>query len=455
MAGKIKTVFVCSECGCETPKWVGKCPKCGEWNTMNEEIVNTAKAAVTATPLRANTAVAKTINEITFENEHRFKTNIPELDRVLGGGIVKGSVSLISGDPGIGKSTILLQICKNIDSNLKLLYVSGEESAVQLKLRANRLGVSGDNISIMAETDVQAICNYISVAKPDLVMIDSIQTMKLEELSSSYGSIVQVRESANMFLGVGKSLDIPILIVGHVNKGGEIAGPKVLEHIVDTVLYFEGERNQSYRILRAVKNRFGSTNEIGVFEMTEKGLTEVENPSAMLLSGRISGVSGSAITCVIEGTRPILAEVQALVTTTGFGNPRRMSTGFDYNRFNLILAVLEKREGLYFSSLDAYLNIVGGLRLDEPAVDLAVAMALVSGVRDYPIPDDMVIFGEVGLSGEIRSVPRILERVKEAQRLGFTKCVVPKSSVKQLTSVKNSIDIIGVSTLAGAISLLK
>lgn len=454
MAGKIKTVFVCSSCGCETPKWVGKCPKCGEWNTMEEETVNTAKS-VASSINRTATNYAKPLSQIIFENEHRFKTNIPELDRVLGGGIVKGSVSLISGDPGIGKSTILLQICKNIASDLKVLYVSGEESAVQLKLRANRLGVFSDNISIMAETDVQAICNYISSARPDLVMIDSIQTMKIEELSSSYGSIVQVRESANMFLGVGKSLDIPILIVGHVNKGGEIAGPKVLEHIVDTVLYFEGERNQSYRILRAVKNRFGSTNEIGVFEMTEKGLAEVENPSAMLLSGRISGVSGSAITCVIEGTRPLLAEVQALVTTTGFGNPRRMSTGFDYNRFNLILAVLEKREGLYFSSLDAYLNIVGGLRLEEPAVDLAVAMALVSGVRDFPIPDDMVIFGEVGLSGEIRTVPRILERVRESQRLGFTRCVVPKACMKQLASVKNDIELIGVSTLAGAISLLK
>ena len=443
MAGKIKTVFVCNSCGCESPKWVGKCPQCGEWNTMEEETVNTAKTAFSPIS-KVTTVSAKPLSQITFENEHRFKTNIPELDRVLGGGIVKGSVSLISGDPGIGKSTILLQICKNISSELKVLYVSGEESAVQLKLRANRIGVFSDNISIMAETDVQAICNYISTAKPDLVMIDSIQTMKIEELSSSYGSIVQVRESANMFLGIGKSLDIPILIVGHVNKGGEIAGPKVLEHIVDTVLYFEGERNQSYRILRAVKNRFGSTNEIGVFEMTEKGLAEVENPSAMLLSGRISGVSGSAITCVIEGTRPLLAEVQALVTTTGFGNPRRMSTGYDYNRFNLILAVLEKREGLYFSSLDAYLNIVGGLRLEEPAVDLAVAMALVSGVRDFPIPDDMVIFGEVGLSGEIRTVPRILERVKESQRLGFNRCVVPKACMKQLSLVKNDIELIGV-----------
>ncbi len=454
MASKFKTVYICSSCGFESPKWVGKCPKCAEWNTMEEEVITSAKTAAVSS-VRTNFVAAKTISEITVENEHRFKTNIPELDRVLGGGIVKGSVSLISGDPGIGKSTILLQICKNISKDLKVLYVSGEESAVQIKLRANRLGVVSNNVSIMAETDVQAICEYIKTDKPDLVMIDSIQTMKIEELSSSYGSIVQVRESANMFLGVGKSLDIPILIVGHVNKGGEIAGPKVLEHVVDTVLYFEGERNQSYRILRAVKNRFGSTNEIGVFEMTENGLVEVENPSAMLLSGRISNVSGSAITCVIEGTRPILAEVQALVTTTGFGNPRRMATGFDYNRFNLILAVLEKREGLYFSSLDAYLNIVGGLKLEEPAVDLAVAMALVSGVRDFPIPEDMVVLGEVGLSGEIRTVPRILERVKEAQRLGFKKCVIPKASLKQLSSVKNDIELIGVSTLSSAISLLK
>ncbi len=452
MSAKTKAVYVCSNCGYEAPKWLGKCPQCNEWNTMEEEVISSTKSPSVH---KSSVAVARSINDIFVENEHRFLTNIPELDRVFGGGIVKGSVTLISGDPGIGKSTILLQICKNISRELKVLYVSGEESAVQLKLRANRLGVSSDNISIMSETDVQAICNYITTAKPDLVMIDSIQTMKIEELSSSYGSIVQVRESANLLLGTGKSLDIPILIVGHVNKGGEIAGPKVLEHIVDTVLYFEGERNQSYRIMRAVKNRFGSTNEIGVFEMTEKGLCEVENPSAMLLSGRISGVSGSAITCVIEGTRPILAEVQALVTTTGFGNPRRMATGFDYNRFNLILAVLEKREGLYFSSLDAYLNIVGGLQLDEPAVDLAVAMALVSGVRDFALPDDMVVFGEIGLSGEIRSVPRILERVREASRMGFSKCVVPKSSVKQLSSLKDDIEIIGVSTLRAAIALLK
>lgn len=450
---KAKTVYICSNCGYESAKWMGKCSQCGEWNTMTEEVITPTKTATTYA--KAAVTKATPINKISFENEHRLKTNIPELDRVLGGGIVKGSVSLISGDPGIGKSTILLQICKNIASSLKILYVSGEESAVQLKLRANRLGAEGENIYIMSETDVGAICGYISGEKPDLVMIDSIQTMKIEELSSSSGSLVQVRESANMLLGMAKNLDIPILIVGHVNKGGDIAGPKVLEHIVDTVLYFEGERNQSYRILRAVKNRFGSTNEIGVFEMTEKGLVEVVNPSAMLLSGRISGVSGSAITCVIEGTRPILAEVQALVTTTGFGNPRRMATGFDYNRFNLILAVLEKREGLYFSALDAYLNIVGGLRLDEPAVDLAVAMALVSGVRDMPIPDDMVIFGEIGLSGEVRSIPRIVERVKEAERLGFTKCVVPKSVAKQLMSFKDTMEIIAVSTLKDAISIIR
>lgn len=453
MASKLKTVYICNECGYESAKWMGQCPGCHKWNTLEEEVISSVKPAVTGGAVAI--AKAQPIGEISFENEHRYKTGITELDRVLGGGIVKGSVALISGDPGIGKSTILLQICKSIDRGLRILYVSGEESAVQLKLRANRLGVENDNLLIMAETDVQSICEYIRSQKPDLVMIDSIQTMKIAELSSSSGSIVQVRESSNMLLSVGKSLDIPIIIVGHVNKGGEIAGPKVLEHIVDTVLYFEGERNQSYRILRAVKNRYGSTNEIGVFEMTDGGLSEVENPSAMLLSGRLSGVSGSAITCVMEGTRPILAEVQALVTASGFGNPRRMATGFDYNRFNLILAVLEKREGLFFSNLDAYLNIVGGLRLDEPAVDLAVAMSLVSGVRDVPIDDDTVIFGEVGLSGEIRSVPKIVERVKEAARLGFKRCIVPKASLKQLSSLKDSIELIGVSTLSSALKIIR
>lgn len=454
MASKLKTVYVCNECGYESAKWMGQCPGCRKWNTLEEEVVSTVKPALSQ-GAASGIAKAQPIGEISFENEHRYKTGIAELDRVLGGGIVKGSVALISGDPGIGKSTILLQVCKSIEKGLRVLYVSGEESAVQLKLRANRLGVNREDLLIMAETDVQAICEYIRTEKPDLVMIDSIQTMRIAELSSSSGSIVQVRESSNMLLGVGKSLDIPIIIVGHVNKGGDIAGPKVLEHIVDTVLYFEGERNQSYRILRAIKNRYGSTNEIGVFEMTDIGLEEVENPSAMLLSGRISGVSGSAITCVMEGTRPILAEVQALVTASGFGNPRRMATGFDYNRFNLILAVLEKREGLFFSNLDAYLNIVGGLKLEEPAVDLAVAMALVSGVRDTAIDDNTVIFGEIGLSGEIRSVSKIVERVKEAARLGFTRCIVPKSSLKQLAALKDSIEIVGVSTLSAALGFIR
>ncbi len=454
MAGKFKSVYICSECGYESPKWSGKCPQCNNWNTMNEEVVNTSSASAKAERSLKSVKAVK-VNEISYENEHRIKTNIPEFDRVIGGGIVKGSVSLISGDPGIGKSTILLQICKNVNNSTNVLYVSGEESAVQLKLRANRLMVTDDNLKIMTETDAESICEYIKTEKPDLVMIDSIQTMRIEELSSSAGSIVQVRESSNLFLSVAKAFDIPVIIVGHVNKGGDIAGPKVLEHIVDTVLYFEGERNQSYRILRAVKNRFGSTNEIGVFEMTQSGLSEVPNPSAMLLSGRMSGVSGSAITCVIEGTRPILAEVQSLVTATGFGNPRRMSTGFDYNRLNLILAVLEKREGLFFSNLDAYLNIVGGLKLEEPAVDLAVAMSLVSGLRDKPIDDDMVIFGEIGLSGEIRSISRITERVSEAARLGFKQCVVPKSNIKVLNKLKEDITIIGVSSLSEALQLIK
>ncbi len=454
MAGKTKTVYVCSECGYESMKWTGQCAGCGAWNTMNEELSVPSKAAVSATR-NVRSATAKPLGEIAVDDECRFGTGIRELDRVLGGGIVKGSVVLLSGDPGIGKSTILLQICRSLQNQLNILYVSGEESAVQIKLRANRIGVSGDSITVMSETDTQAICEYIRITKPELVMIDSIQTMQIGELSSSAGSIVQVRESTNLLLHTAKELEIPTFIVGHVNKGGDIAGPKVMEHIVDTVLYFEGERNQSYRILRSIKNRFGSTNEIGVFEMSEHGLNEVENPSAMLLSGRISNVSGGCITCVIEGTRPILSEVQGLVTTTGFGNPRRMSTGFDYNRLNLLLAVLEKRIGLYFSNLDTYLNIVGGMRLDEPAADLAVCMSLVSGLRDIPIDEHWIAFGEVGLSGEIRSVPRVQARINEAERLGFTTCILPKSCLRQLNDKNINIQLIGVRNLREAIDLIK
>ncbi len=451
VAQKTKTVFVCSNCACESIKWLGQCPDCGEWNTMEEQVVlpsnNTLKSYSTA-----KKPSVSTLENILVRDEHRFVTGISELDRVLGGGIVKGSVVLLSGDPGIGKSTILLQMSGAL-KNLKILYVSGEESAVQIKLRADRLSVKNENLFVMAETDVEAICEYINSSKPDIVLIDSIQTMNIESLSSMTGSIVQVRESAKMLLTTAKSLDIPIFIVGHVNKSGDIAGPKVLEHIVDTVLYFEGEKNQSYRILRAIKNRYGSTNEIGVFEMGDSGLVEVENPSAMLLSGRIKNVSGACITCVIEGTRPILAEVQALVTSTGFGNPRRMSAGFDYNRLNLILAVFEKREGLYFSNLDAYVNIVGGLRLDEPAADLSVALALASSLRDVPIDDDTIAFGEIGLSGEIRSVSRVEARVREASRLGFKRCIVPFSAKKLLSSVKD-VELIFVRTLGEALKII-
>lgn len=456
MAGKSKVVYVCTACGYETSKWMGKCPSCSEWGTFEEDVRLPQKATASGVAAKSlSSALVKPLSQIDSSCEERYVIGIKELDRVLGGGIVKGSVTLLSGDPGIGKSTILLQICNALQNKLNVLYVSGEESANQIKMRANRLGVTSDNITVMTETDSEAVNEYILSQKPQLIMIDSIQTMQIPSLTSSAGSIVQVRESANLFQRTAKSLEIPIIIVGHVNKGGDIAGPKVMEHIVDTVLYFEGERNQSYRILRAIKNRFGSTNEIGVFEMTENGLNEVENPSAMLLSGRIKEVSGGCITCVIEGTRPILAEVQGLVTTTGFGNARRMATGYDYNRLNLMLAVLEKRMGLYFSNLDTYLNIVGGMRLDEPAADLAVAMALVSGLRDIPIESNIIAFGEIGLSGEVRTVPRAQSRINEAARLGFTKCILPKANIKNITNCPSTIELIGVSNLSQAISFIK
>ena len=453
MAPKNKTVYICTDCGYESAKWLGKCPSCNNWNTFEEQVaVSLGSSFSTASPSQTT---AKPLSKISFSDEPRFVTGIKELDRVLGGGIVKGSVVLLSGDPGIGKSTILLQICNSLQKELSILYVSGEESAMQIKMRASRLGVESDTVSIMTETDTLSVCEYIRTSKPDIVMIDSIQTMSISELPSSPGSIVQVRESTNMLLRTGKSLNIPILIVGHVNKGGDIAGPKVMEHIVDTVLYFEGERNQSYRILRGIKNRFGSTNEIGVFEMTEKGLIEVENPSAMLLSGRMSDVSGGCITCVMEGTRPILAEVQGLVTPSGFGNARRTATGFDYNRLNLLIAVLEKRIGLSFINLDAYVNIVGGMKLDEPAADLSVALSLVSGLKDIPIDEKLIAFGEIGLSGELRSVPRAQARINEAARLGFTKCILPKACIKQISSCPDNLELIGATSLKQALSIIK
>ena len=454
MAGKVKTLFVCSECGYESLKWLGQCPDCHSWNTLEEQVVSAGSTVGVPTANRT-VSTAVSLSSVNPGDEPRLKCGISELDRVLGGGIVKGSVVLLGGDPGIGKSTLLLQLCEAFRDKMNILYVSGEESAVQIKLRAKRLGVSGDNVTVITETDTAAVCEFIMKNKPELVMIDSIQTMHIPEISSSAGSVVQVRESTNMLLRTGKAHNIPIMIVGHVNKGGEIAGPKVLEHIVDTVLYFEGERNQAYRILRAIKNRFGSTNEIGVFEMGEKGLYEVENPSAMMLSGRLTDVSGGCITCIIEGTRPILSEVQALVTTTGFGNPRRMSNGFDYNRLNMLLAILEKRQGLYFSNLDTYLNVVGGIRLTEPAADLSICMALVSGLRDTPINEKCIAFGEVGLSGEIRAVERANERVREAVRLGFNSIVLPKASLKQLSGIPKEVSLIGVKNIGEAIALIK
>ena len=450
---KPKTLFVCSECGNEVVKWQGKCNNCGSWDTFVEQVQASSVPAMSANQSFAGSTLKSVkLNEISIESESRYKTGLKELDRVLGGGLVKGSVVLLTGDPGIGKSTILLQMCEYLGENHhSILYVSGEESQRQLKLRAQRLCVTTDKLSVLTETNVESINDYIISNTPDIVMIDSIQTMNLPSLSSVPGSVAQVRECTNALLRTGKALDIPIIIVGHVNKDGAIAGPKVLEHIVDAVLYFEGEKNLTYRMLRAVKNRFGSTNEIGVFEMNDKGLDEVENPSVMLISGRPKNVPGTCVACVMEGTRPILAEVQGLVTQTGFGNPRRMSTGFDYNRLNLLLAVLEKRAGLHFSNFDAYLNIVGGLKLEEPAVDLPVALSLISSMRDSVIREDVIAFGEIGLAGEVRTVLNAENRILEAARLGFKRAIVPIHNVANLTEkCKSSIEVIGVRTIRKA-----
>lgn len=452
---KIKTSYICSECGFESPKWYGKCPSCGEWNTLNEELNSQqTKKSLSNSFSTVNQVLA--LDDICGENDERIPTKIEEFDRVLGGGIVKGSLVLLSGDPGIGKSTILLQICQNLGSKgQKILYVSGEESANQIKLRAVRIGVTTNNLFILSQTDLATIVECIKAEKPDIVIIDSIQTMVYEQVNSSAGSITQVRECTNVFMHTAKGLGIPIFIVGHVNKDGAIAGPKVLEHIVDTVLYFEGERNYSYRILRGVKNRFGSTNEIGVFEMTADGLKEVLNPSLMMISGRPKNTSGTCVACVMEGTRPILAEVQGLVCATGFGTPRRMSTGFDYNRMSMLLAVLEKRAGYFFNNMDAYVNVVGGLKLDEPAADLTVALALVSSLKDKAVDDKTIAFGEVGLAGEIRAVNNCEQRIAEAKRLGFERCIIPFHNYKSITnSLKSTFDIIPVRNIREAFSAL-
>lgn len=444
---KTKTYYICSECGQEYPKWQGKCNSCGSWNTIVEE------ETVTGVSSKSSTHKVKysKLSEISYDEDVRYDTGSEELNRVLGGGLVKGSLVLLSGDPGIGKSTLLLQICNFLGEEHQVLYVSGEESRRQIKLRAERLKVETENLSLISDTDCNAIILSIKEHKPDIVIVDSIQTVQLDSLTSAAGSLVQVRECTNALMRLAKTEEIPIFIVGHVNKDGGIAGPKVLEHIVDTVLYFEGDKQLSYRILRAEKNRFGSTNEIGVFQMSDSGLEEVQNPSAMLLSGRPTNVSGISILCTMEGTRPILAEVQALVSKTSFASPRRVSNGFDYNRLCLILAVLEKRTGFFFGMFDIYINIIGGLKIDEPAADLAVAAALYSGLCDKPLPEDMFVLGEIGLGGEIRNTSHVLERIKEGERLGFKSCIVPKSALQSLDrSKKYKINIVGVSNLQQA-----
>ncbi len=457
MSPKAKTMYVCSECGHESAKWYGKCPGCGEWNSMTEEISESPVLSRSSSIQRPRRAAGKPtpVSQISTEDEQRYYTGSSELDRVLGGGIVKGSLVLLGGDPGIGKSTILMQVCEHLGKILKILYISGEESKRQIKLRATRLGVNSDNMYILTETDIESVVSTIQEENPDIVMVDSIQTMNYSALNSSPGSVTQVRECTNILMRTSKMLDIPCIVVGHVNKDGAIAGPKVLEHIVDAVLYFEGDKQMSYRILRAVKNRYGSTNEIGVFNMGDKGLCEVENPSLMLLSGRPKNVSGTCVACTMEGSRPILAEIQGLVTNSGYGNPRRMCTGFDYNRMSMLLAVLEKRCGYYFSTLDAYVNVIGGLRLDEPAADLAVALSLVSSLKDIIVPDDVVAFGEVGLTGEIRSVNRASLRVNEAARLGFKKCILPYHSLKSVTLPSDcELELVAVRSIRDAVSAL-
>ena len=462
---KLKSVYVCSNCGETSPRWMGRCPSCGSWNTMNEDVVAEAPKAGTPAARQAaatrqegvTTLTARRLSEIsTTEEKSRILTGISELDRVLGGGIVLGGVVLLSGEPGVGKSTMLLQLCGAISNQHSVLYITGEESVRQVKLRAARLKVPQDNIFLAAENDVDEICGLIEKEKPDLVVIDSIQTMRCTDISSSAGTVSQVKESSARFLNVAKTLEIPTFIVGHVNKDGAIAGPKVMEHIVDTVLYFEGDKTLPYRVLRAVKNRYGSTNEIGMFDMTGRGLAQIENPSQVMLEGRPLGISGTCVACVMEGTRPVLSEVQALATKTSFPSPRRTASGFDYNRMYLLLAVLEKRAGYNFSSQDVYVNIIGGLKLDETACDLPVCIAMASSFLDLPVGEKTIAIGEVGLGGEVRSVTHLETRLREAQRVGFDTAIVPKHNLKMIDPAQfPGLKLVGVSYLREAINTIK
>lgn len=451
MAKGKKSVFFCQNCGHEENKWLGQCPMCKEWNTFVEENVSVSKSSTVKLAKEAEVVALKNIET---DSEERTQTQIQELDRVLGGGIVPGSLVLVGGDPGIGKSTLLLQVCQKLCENKKqVLYISGEESLKQIKLRANRMGEFKEDLYLLCETNLEVIRNIIETRKPDMVVIDSIQTMYSEDVASAPGSVSQVRESTNVFMQLAKGLGISIFIVGHVTKEGTVAGPRVLEHMVDTVLYFEGDRHASYRILRGVKNRFGSTNEIGVFEMRQNGLVEVENPSEFMLNGKPEHASGSVVACSIEGTRPILIEIQALVCSSNFGMPRRTAAGTDYNRVNLLMAVLEKRLGLHLSNYDAYVNIAGGVKMNEPAIDLGIVMAIVSSYKNHPIDEKTIVFGEVGLSGEVRAVSMPEQRVAEAKKLGFETCIMPEVSKDMVKGVQG-IKIIGVKNIGDAIQLI-
>lgn len=451
MAKAKKSVYFCQNCGHEESKWLGQCPMCKEWNTFAEEKVVSIKGQKSSGEKQVQ---AVTLSSVTTDEDERMKTELVELDRVLGGGIVPGSLVLVGGDPGIGKSTLLLQICQKLSAmNKKVLYISGEESLKQIKLRANRMGEFSENLYLLCETSLNLIQTAIEREKPDVVVIDSIQTMYNEEIGSAPGSVSQVRESTNVFMQLAKGMNIAIFIVGHVTKEGTVAGPRVLEHMVDTVLYFEGDRHASYRILRGVKNRFGSTNEIGVFEMRKEGLVEVENPSEFMLSGKPENASGSVVACAMEGTRPMLMEIQALVCKSNFGMPRRTAAGIDYNRVNLLMAVLEKRVGLPLSGYDAYVNIAGGIRMNEPAVDLGIIMAVASSYKNRPVSEDTIVFGEVGLSGEVRAVTMPEQRVAEAKKLGFKVCVVPEVSLKSIGKVEG-IEVIGVKSVNQTMNLL-
>lgn len=456
MAKGKTSVYFCQNCGFESSKWMGQCPGCKEWNSFVEEIVDRKGSATASVKKALEEAKPVPLSAVSSADERRTSTDIKELDRVLGGGIVKGSLVLVGGDPGIGKSTLLLQVCRNLSNrNLSVLYISGEESLQQIKIRAERIGQFSDSLELLCETNLDVIKEVISRKKPEVVIVDSIQTMFSEAIASAPGSVSQVREATGVFMQIAKGLGISIFIVGHVTKEGVVAGPRVLEHMVDTVLYFEGDRHESYRILRGVKNRFGSTNEIGVFEMRSVGLVEVENPSEFMLSGKPIGASGSVVACSMEGTRPILLEIQALICNTNFGNPRRTATGVDYNRVNLLMAVLEKRLGMRLSECDAYVNIAGGIRMNEPAIDLGIVLAIMSSKLDKPIDENTICFGEVGLSGEVRGVSMAEQRVLEAKKLGFERCILPQVCKNAFVHEIEGIELIGVNNIAEVRNCIK